>query len=451
MIAEKTLESLEPSKARLTVTVESEEARKEYDSLLQQYSKTARIKGFRRGKVPKNILEQKFGESIRSEAGLQIVESSLKEAFEEIEQKPLQFEPPTLEDEVDLKIGSDFTFTVTYDIFPEIQLGSYEGIEVEQSTVAITAADIDRELEQIRVQNAVVVDKDEDALVENEDIVTIDFFEVGDDGESIEGTARDGFSFTIGTGYNRYKIDDELLGAKKDEVRIVEKSFDDDFEDKELAGHSVRLNVQLKQIKRRDLPLLDDELAQDVGEQFKSLDDLKKDIEKRARETADSRIRQRTIDQILLKIVESSTIALPESMVRAELQSSWEGFVQRSGATSDQMLSFISQDGRTQEDLFEEWRPGVERSLRSRLIIDEIAEKEQIEQTQEEMDEAIGEQAERSNMDIETARENLERSNMMGYLQNQIVTRKLLDFLFEKSVRKKGERIKLLDLLQDNQ
>ena len=451
MIAEKNLEALEKSSARLTVTVESEAARKEYETLVQKYAKTAQIKGFRRGKVPANVLEQKFGESIRSEAGLQLVEDSLKEAFEEIDAKPLQFEPPELEGEIDLEIGKDFTFTVKYDVFPEITLGSYLGVEVEKPSVTIGAPDIDRELEQIREQNAVVIDKADDEGVSKDDIVTIDYAETTELGDVVEGSEREGFSFTVGTGYNRYKIDDDLIGAKKDEVKIFAKTYDDEFEDEELKGRTIHLRAVVTQIKQRDLPDLDDELAQDVSEDYKTLEDLKKDIKKRLRETADARIKQRTIDAALEKIVEETKMELPESMIRAELQSSWQNFLSRSGANETQMLDYLSSEDKSQDDLFEEWRPGAERSIRTRLVMNEIAEKEKIESNDEELETSIEEQAQRSNMDVETARQNLEQANMLGYLRSQIADRKVFDFILEKAEMTKGKRIKFLDLLQDNQ
>ena len=205
------------------------------------------------------------------------------------------------------------------------------------------------------------------------------------------------------------------------------------------------------QIKQRDLPDLDDELAQDVSEDYKTLDDLKKDIKKRLRESADARIKQRTIDAALQKVVEETKMELPESMIRAELQSSWQNFLSRSGANETQMLEYLSSEERSQDDLFEEWRPGAERSIRTRLVMNEIAEKEKIESTDEELEESIEEQAQRSNMDVETARQNLESANMLGYLRSQIADRKVFDFILEKAETTKGKRIKFLDLLQDNQ
>ncbi len=451
MIADKKLESLDHSSARLTVTVDKDAARKEYDALVQKYSKTARIKGFRRGKIPPKIIEQKFGENIRTEAGLQLIESSLKEVFAEIEEKPLPYEPPALQDGGKLQIGTDFTFTVTYDVFPEIAPGAYKGVEVEQPIVSITAADVERELEQIRLQNAIVADKDGDAPVEKDDIVTVDYAETDADGNPIEGTERRDFIFTVGTGYNRYKIDDDIVGMKREETRIVEKHFDDDFEDSDLAGRDVRVSVKVTQIKSRELPELDDELAQDVSESYQTLDDLKKDIRTRLQENADARIRGKIIGAIIEKAVEEATVELPESMIRAELESYWQNSLSRSGVTEEQMLAHLEQQNRTREQMLDEWREEATKNVRTRLVLNRIMEIEHIVVEESELEEAIKEQAERGNTDVETARQNIERANMLDYLRRQIAQRKLADFLYDNASIKKGKKTALVDLLQDNQ
>ncbi len=450
MIADKKIESLEGSSAQLTVTIDKDTAQKEYQSLLDKYSRTAQIKGFRKGKVPPRILEQKFGDSIKNEAEMSLIESGLKEAFEDVEQKPLQFEPPELKDKVNLELGEDFTFTVTYDVYPDIQIGDYETIEVEKPQVSITAEDVNRELEQIRDQNSIVMNKEEGA-VENEDIVTIDHVELDENDEQIEDTRREDFTFTVGTGHNRYHIDEEIIGLNEGDEKVIEKEYPEDFEDSDLAGTSVKLSVTVKQVKRKELPELDDELAQDVSEEYETLDDLKKDINKRLKEYADQQVRRRMVDEILSKIVESSTIELPESMVNAELAASWRNFLNRSGMKEEQLLQFLQGQGRSREDLHEEWKPSVVESVKTRLVMNEIREKENIETTDEEVDEEIKRQAENSNIDYEQARQNFEQAGMIDYIRNQIADRKLQDYLLDKVETKKGKKIKYLDLLQDNQ
>ena len=450
MIADQKLESLEKSSVKLTITVGKDDAQKEYDTLLTKYAKTAQIKGFRRGKVPPAILEQKFGESIRGEASMNIIENSLKEALETVEEKPLQFEPPNLEDDVELELGKDFTFTVTYDHYPEIKIATYKGVEIEEQSVTIGAEDISRELEALQEQNSVVLDKN-DGGVENENIVTINFVEIGEDGEEVTGTSREDFAFTVGSGYNRYKIDDELVGMDRDEEKIIQKEYPEDFEDADLAGKSVKLKVKVTQIKAKQLPELDDELAQDVSDEYKTMDDLKKAIRKRLRETADQHIRRANIESVLEKIRENTKIDLPESMVRAELEASWSNFIARSGLKEEQLERVLAQQERTRQDLCEEWRPSAETSIATRLILNTILEEEKIEVPEEELEKEIAESAERSNMTVEQARQNFEQNNMIDYFRSQLLDRKMYDMLLENAVKKKGKKVKYLDLVQNNQ
>lgn len=450
MITDQKLETQEKSSVKLTITVGKDEAKKEYDSLLQKYAKTAQIKGFRRGKAPASILEQKFGDSIRSEASINLIENSLKEAFESVEKKPLQIEPPALDGEADLELGKDFTFSVTYDYFPEIKLGEYKGIEIEEPSASITAEDINRELEMIQDQNSVVMDKTS-GTVENGNIVTINYAEVDENDEEKPGTSREDFVFTIGSGYNLYKLDEDIIGMKNDEEKVIDKEYPEDFEDSDLAGKKVRVKVKVTQIKEKQLPELDDELAQDVSEEYKTLDDLKKDIRKRLRESAKQHIRRQNIDTLIEKIRENSQMEIPESMIRAELGSSWSNFVSRSGTTEDQLIQILQAQGRSPEDLLNEWRPSVETSIASRLVLNRIVEEEKIEVADEELDKEIAESAERSNMTPEQAKENFEKNNMLDYIRRQLQDNKLYDFLLENAVVKKGKKIKFLDLVQNNQ
>ena len=448
MISEKKLENLEKSSAKLTVTIEKEAVKKEYDDLLDKYSKTAQIKGFRRGKVPPSILEQKFGESLKNEAGMNLVENGLKEAFEDLDKTPLQLEPPTLEnEEISIDLEKDFTFTVTFDVFPDIELGKYKQVDIEESTVSILAADVERELKGIQDQNSVVTEKTSGA-VEKEDIVTIDYVELGENDQEAGDTARQDFVFTVGSGYNRFRIDDDLIGMNIGDQKIIDKEFPEDFEEKELAGSKVKLKVKVTQIKEKQLPTIDDELAQDVSDEYKTLDDLKKNIKKRLKDTAGGRIKQRNITQILKKIVDDSKIELPESMLKAELDASWRSFLSRSGIDENRMMQMLAQQNQTKEAMVEQWRDDAAQSLKSRLLMTKIIEEEKLEIGDDELEQEIKIQAEQSNMPIEQARENIEKGNMMDYFQNQLLDRKLYDFLLENAEIKKGEKIKYLDLMQ---
>lgn len=450
MIANKDIERLDNSAVKLTVTVEQSALKQEYDDLLAKYAKSAQIKGFRKGKVPASVLERKFGEGIKQEAAANSIEKSLKEIFDEIEEKPLPYVTPELQDEeLDPDLDKELTFTVTYDIFPEIKLGEYKGLEIEVPKVTVTKEDEQRELDEIRDRNAVVVDKP-DETVAKDDIVTIDYAELDEKGEEKEETKREGFVFTVGTGYNLHKIDDDVIGMKKDEEKVLDKEYPEDFEYEDLAGKKIRLKVKVTAVKEKKLPDLDDDLAQDVSEKYESLDDLKKDIRERFEKAAENRLREMKVNKLLDKIVENSEVDLPRSMVEMELQNSWRNFLMRSRMPEDQAEQILSMQGKSKEALLEEWTPQAEQSLKSRLLVNKIIEKEGFEVSEEELDEEMKKQAEANDMSFEQVKEQYSQSNYMEYLKNDILDRKAHDFVIENADIKEGKKVKFLDLMNEN-
>jgi trigger factor len=451
MIAEKSIEPLEHSSVKLTVTVKNDSLKGEYQELLKKYSKTAHIKGFRKGKVPPSVLEKKFGESLRQEAAFNIMENALKEVFEEIEEKPLSYSQPELQDE-ELKpdLEKDFTFTVKYDVFPEVKLGEYKGLEIEVPNVSISKEDEERELKNLQEQNSMVVDKAEGSSVEKDDIITINYVELDEEGNEKEDTKREGFVFTVGSGYNIYKIDDDVLGMKKGEEKVVEKEFPEDYEYEELKGKKVSIKITVTAIKVKNLPALDDELAKDVSEDYETLEDLKKDIKKRLEDTKEDLLRRKKVEALTDKIIEITEVDPPESMVQAELENSWRSFVARSRAPEDQVLRILKAEGKTKEDVLNEWREEAVKGLKSQLALHKIMEQENIEIAENEVEEEIQKQAERSNMSVEDAKAQIEQNNLMEYITRELKDRKLIDFLLEESKIKKGPKMNFLDLSANN-
>ncbi|MFP4491941.1 MAG: trigger factor [Spirochaetaceae bacterium] len=453
MVTQKEVENLENSSVRLTVTVDKNEAKTKYDELLKKYAKTAQIKGFRKGKVPPQILEQKYGEGIKEEAMINIIEESLKEVIDEVDQKPLPYSRPALDDEdnTDLSFDEDFTYSVVYDVYPDIELGEYKGLEIEEPQVKVLKKDVDRELEQIREQNAMVVEKEEGAL-EKDDIVTVDYVELDENDEEKEDTRRSEFVFTLGTEYNIYKFDNDIIGMKKGEEKVIEKEFPEDYEYQDYAGKKVKIKVKVTVIKKKELPELDDELAQDVSEEYETLEDLRTSIKKRLEEDLKNRLREKKIEKLFDQIIESSTIPLPESMIQAELENSWNNFVQQARIGEEQVLKILEAQGKTREDLLSEWRENAERSLKFQLLVEKIKElePEAVEVSEEEIDEEIKKNAENNDREFEELKQYFEDNNMMEYVQSDVKNRKLFDFLIEQSKIKKGEKIDYLDFMGQN-
>ena len=449
MVRDKQVEKEDNASVKVTLTVDKDTVKDEYQKLVKDYAKNVHIKGFRKGKVPPEVLERKFGDSLKAETSQKIVEESLKEIIDDIDEKPLPYAQPELVDEIDFELDKDFSFTIRYDVFPDIELGEYKGLEIKAPQVTVTDEDLDRELTAIQEQNAMVMDKEEGA-VEDQDVITLDYWEVDDNDEAIDGTSREDFVFTVGTGYNYYKIDDDVKGMNAGDEKIVEKEYGEDVDIEELKNTKKRINVRVKAIKQRNLPELDDELAQDVSDKYETLDDLKKDIKERLEETARNRERQMKVDALMDQVVENSTVPLPESMVQAELDNQWRNFAQRYGMNPDDIDRILESQGQGRESLYGEWRPDVEKNIRKRLVVGKMIEAEEVETTDEEIEKKIAEQAERSNMSTEEARDYFEKNNLMEYLKQDIQEEKLFDSLLESATVKKGEKIKFLDAVGGN-
>ncbi len=277
MIKNKETELLENSSVRLTITVAEEAVRKEYDGLLAEYCQNVRMDGFRKGKVPPAILLRKYGEIILGETAERVVQKSLEQALEGGEQKPIATSMPTVDAADKLELGKEFSYKVTFDTFPKIELPEYKGLEYEELEVEVGEEDLERELKGLQEQNSVVVDK-KDPVAAKGDIVNVDYVELEEGGEEKTATRRQSFVFEVGSGYNLYRFDEEIVGMKAGEEKTIAKDYPADFEVKELAGRKLSLKVKLNSVKEKQLPEINDELAQDISDKYKNLEDLKKDI-----------------------------------------------------------------------------------------------------------------------------------------------------------------------------
>jgi trigger factor len=202
----KAITRLEQSNVTLTVTVGKEDLNSQYNKLLADYGKTLQMPGFRRGKVPREVLERKIGSSLKDEALARIVEQSITEIFEDenfpAADKPLPYSQPQIQEKPALNFDEDLRFSLTYDVQPTVKVETWKGFSVEIPDAVVTDEDINRELETIRNRNAIVQDKEDDAAAQNEDVVTVNYQELSESGEPLEATKREDFVFTLGSGYN---------------------------------------------------------------------------------------------------------------------------------------------------------------------------------------------------------------------------------------------------------
>ena len=221
MTVTKEIEKLENSAVKLTITINKKDVAAGYDETLTKYSKNLQLPGFRKGKVPVSVLERKYGDALKNDVAGELIEKALEEVFgefdkEKSENRPLAYSQPQLDSLPQLDVKKDLVFSVIYDVMPTVKVEDFSGIKIEEPQVEITDEEMNEELKAIQERNAMVLDKKDSEPAANGDIATIDYSELDEKGEEIAGSKREGFVFTIGSGENIYKIDDEIIGMKKD-------------------------------------------------------------------------------------------------------------------------------------------------------------------------------------------------------------------------------------------
>jgi trigger factor len=452
----KEIERLEHSAVKLTLTVGKDTVKSQYDDLIREYVKTISIPGFRKGKVPRDVLERKFGPALKDEALNKIFGQTLTEIFEDEsfpkEDQPLPYSTPRLDKEPELEFDKDLVFSVVYDILPAITVGPWKGLEVEIPDVSVEEEDISRELGKIRERNAIVLDRDDGAAAVKDDVVTINYCELDGDGNPIANSERQDFVFTLGSGYNIYQIDDDLIGMKKGETRDITKTFPADYIHKDLAGKTLTIRCTLTALKEKKLPDLDDELAQDVDEKYHTLEDLKNSIRSRLEKNLERRLRDIRISKILEKVLETTPIDLPESMITLELDSQFRNMARRYNMDAEEMEKNMAAMGQEPEQIRAAWRPDAERALKSRLIIETLMRDLELKASDEETDKEIERQIAESEglMGAEELKKYYEQENTRNYLKEDIIERKLFDLFEAENTIKKAKKEKYLDIMPDN-
>ncbi len=444
MIDNKSFEKLDNSAVKLTVSVTPDSSKEAYNSLLAKYGKQIQIPGFRKGKVPRDVIVRKFGEGIRQEAAADLVDKALQEVLKDAEESPIS--QPVLENLPEMTPGEKYEFSVTYDVFPEIKMPEYKGIEVEETQVKILKKHEDEELERIREQNAVVIDK-KDGTVSKDAIVTMEYVELGEDGNALEETRRRGFAFTVGRDPHPYQVEDDITGMKTGETKVIEKTFTDDAPPA-VAGRSVKLEVRIEAVKERDLPALDDELAQDVSDDLKTLDDLRAKIKSDLKKRAADKIRALTINAITDKLLEGAEIAVPQSMLSADLEHTWQDYVRQSGAPEDTLIKALEDAGQSKSAIMDNWKDDAAKSIKTRLIYGRIVENEKIEASDEETAAELEKRAEEFKMSPEELEKMFGGPQFRSYLKNELAQKKLFDFLLESAAVKKGEKKDYTELME---
>lgn len=449
----KKIEKLENSAVKLTVTVPQKEVQDNYNQIVNKYAKTIQIPGFRKGKAPVAVLERKFGEALKTDIASDIIEKALEEVFSDIDKndeanRPLPYAQPKMDEAPKLDVNSDFSFSLTYDVMPQVDVKHIESVTIKEPQVKIGEAELKEELEAIRERNAVVIDKKDTEAAAKDDIATVDYWEIDDDGKEADKSKREDFTFTIGSGQNIYQFDDDIVGMKKGETKTLTKSWDKEYEDKELAGKTKKIGVTLKTLKLRKLPDLDDELAQDVNEKYKTLADMKADITKNLEAALTNRLREIKANALLEQLVEKNPITLPKSMLDAEIDARWRMTAQRFQTSPEQLEKLVASSGQTKEEMLKQWAGDSEKMLKSRLIVENLLKARNIAVTPEEVEAEYAKIADGAGISLEEVKKHYADASKKEYLIDDMKEQKLYAQLFEQVKITKGDKTTFADLFK---
>lgn len=390
------VEKLEKNMAKLTVEVSAEDFKA---AIKKAYNKTKNrfaIPGFRKGKASQAVIEKMYGEAVFYEdAADEAINSTYAEAMKESGLDIVSRPEITVE-----QIGKDqaFIYSALVAVKPEVTLGEYKGVEVEKADAAVTAEDVEAELKRVQEQNARLLTV-EDRPVADGDQTVIDF-EGFVDGKGFEGGKAEDYPLTIGSHSFIDTFEEQLIGKNIGEECEVNVTFPTEYHAAELAGKPAMFKVTVKEIKVKELPALDDEFASEVSE-FDTLDEYKQDIEKKLQERKEKAAASQNEDRVVAKVVENASMEIPEKMIDAQVDNMLRETAQRMQSQGLSMDLYMKYTGMTADQMKDQMRPEAVKRIQTRLVLEAVVKAENIETSEEKLDEEIAKMAEAYKMEAD--------------------------------------------------
>ena len=413
------------NEVKLEITIEAEKFDEAMKKVYFKSAKYFNIPGFRKGKAPMNIVEKYYGKEIFYEDAFNEVvpeefEQALKDNNIEAVSRP----------DIDIKQigkGQDLIFTAVVQTKPEAELGKYKGIEIKKIEYNVTDHDIEHELGHMQEKNSRLVSID-DRPVENGDITVIDF-EGSVDGVPFDGGKAEGHELEIGSGAFIPGFEDQIIGMKIDEEKDINVKFPEEYFSKDLAGKDAVFKVKLHEIKKKELPELDDEFAKDVSE-FDTLKELKDSIKEKLETQNNERAKYETQDAVIKAVSENTKLDIPSGMIELEIDNMLKDIETRLSYQGLKLEQYFKMMGKTEEEVRKEYEPQAIEGIKSRLTLEAIIKKEKIEATDEEIDAKIKEIAENYGKKEEEIKDN---ENIRNYIKQGIESEKAIDFLVKNA------------------
>lgn len=419
------VEKLEKNMAKLTIEVSAEEFEKAIHRAYLKNKGKMNIQGFRKGKVPQAVIERMYGAQIFYEdAANDVIPTAYQE---EIGKSELIIVSQPKIDVEQIEKGKPFIFTAEVALKPEVTLGDYKGIEVKKIEVEVTEEELNQEIERVRNQNGRTVTV-EDRAVQQNDMTVIDF-EGFVDGEPFQGGKGENYDLVIGSGAFIPGFEDQLIGAEIGKEIEIQVTFPEQYHSKDLAGKAATFKVTVKEIKVKELPELDDEFASEVSD-FDTLEEYKQDVKAKLLEKKEDDAYDQKEDAVVEKIIENSQMEIPEAMVDYQIRNMMDEFVrnlQMQGLSIEQYFQFT---GLSTQKMMEDMKPNAMKKIQSRLVLEKIAELENLTATQEDVDQEIEDAAAAYNMEASKLRDFMGEAEMKQ-MKEDIVVQKAAEFVVE--------------------
>ncbi len=395
------VERLEHNMAKLTIEVPAEEVEKALQAAYLKERGKISLPGFRKGRVPRQMIEKMYGpEVFYDEAANRMISEAYAKAYDECELELVS--QPKIEI-TQLEKGKEFIFTAEVAVKPEVKLGEYQGLKVDKVSTRVTQKEVDEEIDKERERNARTIDVT-DRAVQDKDQITLDF-EGFVDGVAFEGGKASDYPLTIGSGAFIPGFEDQLIGANIDEEKEINVTFPEEYQAKELAGKAAVFKCTVHSIKAKELPELDDEFVSDVSEKSETVDAYKAEVKAKIKERKENEGKQKREDQSVEQAVANAEMDIPEAMISFQSRQMVDDFARRimqQGMTMEQYFQFT---GLSEEKMMEEFKPEAEKRIRTRLTLEAIVAAENIEVSEERLDEELQKMADSYKMEVDKLKE----------------------------------------------
>lgn len=395
------VERLEHNMAKLTIEVPAEEVEKALQAAYLKERGKISLPGFRKGRVPRQMIEKMYGpEVFYDEAANRMISEAYAKAYDECE---LEFVSQPKIEITQLEKGKEFIFTAEVAVKPEVKLGEYKGLKVDKVSTRVTQKEVDEEIDKERERNARTIDVT-DRAVQDKDQITLDF-EGFVDGVAFEGGKASDYPLTIGSGAFIPGFEDQLIGANIDEEKEINVTFPEEYQAKELAGKAAVFKCTVHSIKAKELPELDDEFVSDVSEKSETVDAYKAEVKAKIKERKENEGKQKREDQSVEQAVANAEMDIPEAMISFQSRQMVDDFARRimqQGMTMEQYFQFT---GLSEEKMMEEFKPEAEKRIRTRLTLEAIVAAENIEVSEERLDEELQKMADSYKMEVDKLKE----------------------------------------------